>query len=50
MAVFANDDVVMHRDTQRARDVHHRLGHLHVGLRRGRVAGRMIVQEPASFK
>ena len=42
MAVLADDDVVVHGDPERARHRDDRLGHLDVGARRGRVAGRVV--------
>ena len=45
MSVFADDDVVVHGNAERGRDIDDRLGHLDIGLRRRRVAGGMVVQE-----
>jgi hypothetical protein len=42
---FADDDVVVHGNAQRCCDVDDRLGHLDVGLRGCRVAGRMVVHQ-----
>ena len=44
VAVLADDEVVVHRDAERARDLHDRLRHLDVGARRRRVATRVVVQ------
>jgi hypothetical protein len=46
MPVFADDDVIMHRDTKRPGGFHDRLRHVDVGPRRGRIAGRVIVDQP----
>ena len=43
--VLADDDVVVHGNAERARDIDDRFCHLDVGLRRRRVAGGMVVQE-----
>jgi hypothetical protein len=48
MPVLADDDVVVHGNTERGGDVDDRLGHLDVGLRRRRIAGRVVVQQPTS--
>jgi len=45
MAVLADDDVVMHGDAERPRDVDDGAGHLDVRLRWRRIAGRVIVQQ-----
>ena len=45
MPVLADDDVVVHGDAERARDVDNGLGHLDVGLRRGRIAGGVVVHQ-----
>jgi hypothetical protein len=45
MAVLADDDVVMHGDAERPRDVDDGAGHLDVRLRWRRIAGRVIVQD-----
>lgn len=45
MTVFADDDVVMHGDAERLCDRDDLLRHLHIGVRRRRVARRMIVQK-----
>ena len=45
MAVFADDDVIVHRNAERAGDVDDRFRHLDVGGRRCRVAGGKIVHE-----
>jgi hypothetical protein len=44
MPVLADDEMVVHGDAERARDVDDRLGHLDVGARGRRIAGGMIVQ------
>ena len=46
MAVLADNDVIVHGDAERTRDIDDRLGHLDIRLRRRRVAGGVIVQEP----
>ena len=45
MAVAADDDVIMHGDTERLGNVDDRFRHADIGLRRRRVAGRVIVHE-----
>ena len=40
--VLAHDEVVVHGDAERARDLDDRLRHLDVGARRGGIAGRMV--------
>ena len=45
MAVLADDDVVVHRNAERARDFDDHLGHLDVGARGRGVAGRVVVQK-----
>jgi hypothetical protein len=45
VASFADDDVVMHGNAERAGDLDDRPGHLDVGARRRRVARRVIVHE-----
>ena len=45
MPVLADDDVIVHGDAERSGDRGDLLCHLDVGLRRRRVAGRMIVHE-----
>jgi hypothetical protein len=47
MPVLADDDVVMHGDAERPRDVDDCLGHLDVRLRWRRTAGGMVVHEAA---
>jgi hypothetical protein len=49
MPVLADDQVVMHRDPERLRHVDDRLRHLDIGRRWRRIAGRVIVQEPANI-
>ena len=46
MAVLADDNVIVHGDVERAGDLDDPLGHLDVGLRRGRIARRMIMDQP----
>lgn len=50
MAVLADDDVIVHRDAERVGDADDRLGHLDVGRRRCRIAGRMIVDQPVKLR
>jgi hypothetical protein len=45
MPMFPDDDMVMHRNPQRSRNVNDRLGHVDVGARRRRVATWMIVHQ-----
>ena len=45
MSVLADDDVVVHGDAERACDVDDRLGHLNVGIRRGWIAGGVVVHQ-----
>ena len=45
MPVLADNEMVVHRDTEGARDLHDRLRHLDVGARGGRIARGMVVQE-----
>ena len=45
MPVLADNEMVVHRDTEGARDLHNRLRHLDVGARGGRIARGMVVQE-----
>jgi hypothetical protein len=45
MAVLADDDVVVHGDAERSGDVDDRPGHLHIRLRRRRVAGRVVMHQ-----
>lgn len=47
MPAFADNDVVVHGDTERVGDADDRLGHLDVGLRRRRVARGVVVQQAA---
>jgi hypothetical protein len=49
MPVSADDEVVVHRDAERAADIDDRLGHLDVGLRRRRIAGGMVVRQDTAF-
>jgi len=41
----ADDDVIVHGDAERASQGNDFLGHLNVGMRRRRIAGRVIVQD-----
>jgi hypothetical protein len=45
VSLLADDDVVVHGNSQRPRDLHDRLRHLDVGVRRRRVAGGVVVQQ-----
>jgi hypothetical protein len=45
MPVLADNDVVMHRDAERAGDADDRLGHLDVGLRGRRIAAGVVVHQ-----
>jgi hypothetical protein len=45
MPVLADDDVVVHGNAERGGDVDNRLGHMDIGLRRRRVAGRVVVHQ-----
>ena len=45
MPVFPDNEMVVHRDTEGARDLHNRLRHLDVGARGGRIARGMVVQK-----
>ena len=45
LAFFADDDVIVHQNTERLRHDDNPLRHLDVGARRRRVAGKMIVHE-----
>ncbi len=45
MPVLADDEVIVHRNAKRARDVDDRLCHLDVRLRRRRIAGRVVVHQ-----
>ena len=45
MPASADDDVVVHGDAERRCDIDDRLGHLDIGLRRGRIAGGMVVHQ-----
>ena len=45
MAVLADDDVIVHGDTERRGDIDDRLGHLDIGLRGRRIAGGMVVHQ-----
>jgi len=45
VAVFADDEMVVHGDAERPCDLDDRLRHLDVGARGSRIAGGMVVQE-----
>jgi hypothetical protein len=45
MSVLADDDVIVHRDAERGGDVDDGLGHLDISLRRGRIAGGVVVHQ-----
>jgi hypothetical protein len=45
MPVLADDDVVVHGDAERPRDVDDGFCHLDIRLRRRRIAGWVVVQE-----
>jgi hypothetical protein len=45
VSVLADDEVVMHGDAERARDLDDRPRHVDIGARRGGIAGGMVVQE-----
>jgi hypothetical protein len=45
MPVAADDEVVVHRNAQRARDLDDRPRHVDVGARGGRIAGGMVVHQ-----
>jgi hypothetical protein len=45
VALPADDDVVVDGDAEGLGDIDHRLGHLDVGARRGRVAGGVVMNE-----
>ena len=47
--VTADDQVVMDADAQAARRLDDLSGDLHVGLRRRRIAGRVVVHEPVKI-
>jgi hypothetical protein len=47
---FAGDDVVMHRDAERLGDGDDGFRHRDIGLRRRRIAGGMVVQEPIASR
>ena len=47
MPVLADDDVIVHRYAQRARDVDDGFRHLDIRVRRRRIAGRVIVHQAA---
>src|SRR5215472_5392736 len=45
MPVLADDDMIVHGNAERGGDVDDRPGHLDVGLRRRRIAGRVVVHQ-----
>ena len=45
MAVLADDEMIVHGDPERPRDVDDRARHVDIGARRRRVAGGMVVQK-----
>jgi hypothetical protein len=45
MPLLADDDVIVHGDAERRRHRDDLLRHLHIGVRRRWIAGRMIVQD-----
>ena len=45
MAVAADDDMVVDRNAERLCDINEFARHLHIGARRGRVAGGVIVDQ-----
>ena len=45
VSVLADDDVVVHRDAERARHLDDLARHLDVGARRRRIAGGMVVDQ-----
>ena len=45
--VLADDDVVVDGNAERGGDLDDRLGHMDIGLRRCRIATRMVVHDPA---
>jgi hypothetical protein len=47
VSLFANDDVIVHRNTERLRHRDDLLRHLHVSVGRSRIAGRVIMQDQA---
>ncbi len=46
IAILADDDVVMHRDAERFGGADDHLCHVDIRARRGRVAGRVVVERP----
>jgi len=49
MAILADDDVIVHGNSERLRDRLDLLRHLDIRPRWRRIAGRMIVQRPTQF-
>ena len=47
MPVLADDDVVVHGNAERGGDLDDRLGHMDIRLRWRRIAGRVVVHDPA---
>src|SRR5262249_3104873 len=48
VSVLADDEVVVHRDPEWARDLDDRPRHVDVGARGGGIAGGMVVHEPVT--
>ena len=46
MAGFADDDVVVHGDTERLGDIGDGAGHMHIVRGRRRIAGGVVVDNP----
>jgi hypothetical protein len=49
VTVLADDDMVVHGNAERGRDLDDRLGHMDIGLRRGRIARGVVVQEAIAW-
>ena len=49
MPVLADNEMVVHGDAERARDLDNRLRHLDVGARRGGIAGGMVVHQDSAL-
>ena len=49
MPILADDDVIVHGDAERPRDVDDRFRHLDVGLRRRRIAGGVVVHHTGAL-
>lgn len=50
MTLLADNDVVMHDDAERLGRLDDGAGHLDVGTRGFRIAGRVVVDQPAKLK